>query len=426
MLRRTLFAFSKKPAPAAGAAAVSGDVLDRAASCWNLDFQGKAWTHEMHFHMGHPAVPSYRVLDLKGNVENAEPKSLTKEKARKMLTYMVKHNAADKILLDAQRTGVLSFYMTGFGEEAAVIGSAAALDDGDCMFMQYREAAALQYRGMGLPEMIAQCMGNIEDPAKGRQMPIHYGSPKLNVQTVSSPLATQIPQAAGAGYAYRLEENGKIVCCYFGEGAASEGDFHAGMNFAATTGAHTLFFCRNNGYAISTPAKDQYKGDGIHARGVAYGMPSIRVDGCDALAVYAATERAREIILEEHTPALIESMAYRVGHHSTSDDSTRYRDKTEIKYFDDELDPIRRFQHYLEGKSWWNAAETKEIVDETRALVISELERQKKIPIFGPEYLFEDTYKTPIPTLAEQKEETLAHYERNRAVYDAERHAKSV
>jgi 2-oxoisovalerate dehydrogenase E1 component alpha subunit len=402
------------------------EVLTRAASAWNLDFGDKFWTHEMNFNNKHKAIPCYRVLDLHGNPENDIPESLTQPKARKMLTYMIKQNAADKILLDAQRTGVLSFYMTGFGEEAAVVGSAAAVDDQDCMFMQYREAGALHYRGMTISEMIAQCMGNVEDPAKGRQMPIHYGSVRLNVQTVSSPLSTQIPQAAGAGYAYKLDKKGKIVICYFGEGAASEGDCAAGLNFAATTGAHTLFICRNNGFAISTPARDQYRGDGIVARGIAFGMPSIRVDGTDAVAVYAATEKARKMIVEHDTPVLIETMGYRVGHHSTSDDSTRYRSKDEIKYFDNELNPITRFEAFLTKKGWWAAEETSKIVAETRALVISELERQKKVPVYGPEYLFQDTFKEPIPTLAEQRDDLLAHVERYKAVYDAERQAKSV
>ena len=155
-------------------------------------------------------------------------------------------------------------------------------------------------------------------------------------------------------------------------------------------------------------------------------MPAIRVDGSDAVAVYAATEKARAMILEHHTPALIETMDYRVGDHSTSDDSSRYRAKDDINFFDRELNPINRFQNYLEAKSWWTAAETKEIIDSTKAIVVKELERQKQVPLFAPEYLFEDTYKTPIPTLAEQREETLAHYERHKDVYAAELKAKSL
>lgn len=142
---------------------------------------------------------------------------------------------------------------------------------------------------------------------------MHYGSSKLHFQTISSPLATQIPQASGAGYAFRLAGKDNVCMCYFGEGAASEGDFHAALNFAATLKCQTVFLCRNNGYAISTPTKDQYKGDGIVARGLGYGMNSIRVDGNDLFAVYAAVKEARKLCLTQKAPVLVEAMTYRSG-----------------------------------------------------------------------------------------------------------------
>lgn len=119
-------------------------------------------------------------------------------------------------------------------------------------------------------------------------MPIHYGSKDINIVTVSSPLCTQVPQASGCGYNYRIQKKDRIAVTYFGEGSASEGDFHPALNFAATLRCQTLFFCRNNMYAISTPIDDQYAGDGIAVRGVSYGMPTIRVDGNDLLAIYSA------------------------------------------------------------------------------------------------------------------------------------------
>ena len=131
--------------------------------------------------------------------------------------------------------------------------------------------------------------------------------------------------AAGAAYAFKRAQNGAIVICYFGEGAASEGDAHAAFNFAATLDCPIIFFCRNNGYAISTPVNEQYKGDGIAVRGPAFGMDTIRVDGNDVFAVYNATRAARDICINENRPVLIEAMTYRIGHHSTSDDSSAYR-----------------------------------------------------------------------------------------------------
>ena len=131
-------------------------------------------------------------------------------------------------------------------------------------------------------------VGNYHDVGKGRQMPIHYGSKELNLVNVSSPLATQIPHASGSGYKYRIDGDDRVACAFFGDGSASEGDFHAALNFAATLRCQTLFYCRNNMFASSTPVDEQYAGDGIAARGIAYGMPTIRVDGNDLFAVYAA------------------------------------------------------------------------------------------------------------------------------------------
>ena len=182
-------------------------------------------------------------------------------------------------------------------------------------------------------------------------MPIHYGSKDINICTVSSPLCTQVPQASGAGYRYRITNQDKIAMTYFGEGAASEGDFSPAINFASTLRSQTLFFCRNNMYAISTPIDDQYAGDGIAVRGPSYGMHTIRVDGNDIFAVYCATQKAREFIIKEKRPVLLEAISYRVGDHSTSDFSQRYRDEKEMKKWNDLLakfgNPIERFEKYL-------------------------------------------------------------------------------
>lgn len=162
-------------------------------------------------------------------------------------------------------------------------------------------------------------------------MPVHYGSRDLNICTVSSPLGTQIPNASGAGYNYRVSGDDRIAVTYFGEGAASEGDFHSALNFASTLRCQTLFICRNNGYAISTPIDDQYAGDGIAPRGLSYGMPTIRVDGNDVLAVSIATQKARQLIMKEKRPVLMETMSYRGGDHSSSDASANYRNEKEMQ-----------------------------------------------------------------------------------------------
>ena len=160
-----------------------------------------------------------------------------------------------------------------------------------------------------------------------------------------------------------------ITICYFGDGAASEGDAHTAMNFAAVFDVPMIFFCRNNGYAISTPVKEQYRGDGIAARGPGYGIVTIRVDGNDLLAVYNATKAAREIAVKESRPVLIEAMTYRLGHHSTSDDSTAYRSVDEMNSWEKDDNPILRFKQYLVSKGWWNSEKDEKMNAESSKMV---------------------------------------------------------
>lgn len=299
--------------------------------------------------------------------------------------------------------------MQNAGEEATQIGSSAALDKDDTIFSQYREVGTLLWRGFTVQQCADQCFATVDDQSKGRQMPVHYGSKEFNFQTISSPLATQIPQAAGAAYALKLAKKKNIVIVYFGDGAASEGDFHAGMNIAATRECPMIFFVRNNGYAISTPILDQFRGDGIISRAAGYGMKSIRVDGNDLFAVYQATQEARRVALENNCPVLIEAMSYRKGHHSTSDDSTRYRSIDEIKDWESQNDPLRRFRNYLEEKGLWNEEMELKTREEERAAVMHALETSENKPHPPLENLFEDVYFEKLPHIQEQEDELKRH-----------------
>ncbi|KAJ0748524.1 putative 3-methyl-2-oxobutanoate dehydrogenase (2-methylpropanoyl-transferring) [Helianthus annuus] len=172
--------------------------------------------------------------------------------------------------------------------------------------LQYREPGILLWRGFTVQDFANQCFGNNSGHGKGRQMPIHYGSKSLNFITISSPLTTQLPQAVGMAYSLKMDKKDSCVVAFFGDGSASEGDFHAALNFAAVMDAPVVFVCRNNGWAISTPVTDQFRSDGIVIKGQAYGISSIRVDGNDALAVYNVVRSAREIAVSEQRPILIE------------------------------------------------------------------------------------------------------------------------
>lgn len=176
---------------------------------------------------------------------------------------MIRLRKMDTILHNAQRQGRISFYMTHHGEEAIHMGSASALKPQDFIFAQYREAGLLMWRGFTLEQFCNQCFSNDLDLGKGRQMPVHYGCRALNYQTISSPLGTQITQAVGAAYKFKLDamsnpdKEAAISIVYFGDGAASTIDFHSACNFAATLKTPMIFFCRNNGYAISTPVEGE-------------------------------------------------------------------------------------------------------------------------------------------------------------------------
>jgi 2-oxoisovalerate dehydrogenase E1 component alpha subunit len=310
-----------------------------------------------------PKWPVFRILDRNGGLlPNAQvPSHITEEEMVSYYKNMVRIQALDDIFYNAQRQGRISFYMQNSGEEATHIGSASALTLDDVILAQYRECGVLLWRGFTLQQAADQCFSNEMDLGKGRQMPVHYGCAELNFQTISSPLATQLPQAAGVAYALKLQKKNAVSVVYFGEGAASEGDFHAAVNFAATLEVPVVFFCRNNGYAISTPIKDQFRGDGIVSRASGYGVHGIRVDGNDLFAVHQATKQAREFALANNKPVIIEAMSYRRGHHSTSDDSTRYRSMAEIKHWQDNLDPVDRFSKYLRSQGLWDDEKEQEL-----------------------------------------------------------------
>jgi 2-oxoisovalerate dehydrogenase E1 component alpha subunit len=243
--------------------------------------------------------------------------------------------------------------------------------------------------------------------------------------TISSPLATQIPQAAGAAYALKMQRltdpntPPRIVACYFGEGAASEGDFHAALNIAATRSCPVIFICRNNGYAISTPTLEQYRGDGIASRGTGYGIDTIRVDGNDIWAVRQATLKARELALKDGgRPVLIEAMSYRISHHSTSDDSFAYRARVEVEDWKRRDNPITRLRKYLEKKGIWDEEKEKEARGRLRKAVLkafAEAEKEKKPPIRS---MFEDIYEEMPPQTKKQMEELRDVIKRYPEEYD--------
>lgn len=387
-----------------------------------------AFTSDLQFALASesPSLATYRVVDQDGKVVDPSFKAdLADDEVVKLYLNMLQISVMDLIMFDAQRQGRLSFYMVSAGEEALSVGSASALTLEDVIFCQYREQGVFMQRGFQLSDFMNQLFANRKDPGKGRNMPVHYGSKKLNIHTISSPLATQIPHAAGAAYALKMQRINdpslppRVAAVYFGEGAASEGDFHAALNIAATRACPVIFLCRNNGYAISTPTLEQYRGDGIASRGIGYGIDTIRVDGNDIWAVREVTKKAREMALQDGgRPILIEAMSYRVSHHSTSDDSFAYRARVEVEDWKRRDNPIARLRKYMEAKGIWSEAKEKEARESTRRDVLkafSEAEKEKKPAIRS---MFEDVYEELTPDLKAQMRELKEHLEKYPDEYD--------
>lgn len=307
----------------------------------------------------------------------------------------------DDRMITLQRQGTITFAMSSLGEEACSVASSAALDPNDWLYPQYRENGSLFYRGYPIQEYIHQMFGNAKDSIQGRQMPNHFGSRKLNVVTVSSPIGTKIPHAVGCAYAMKLQKEANIALSYFGDGASSEGDFHVALTFAAVLKAPVIFFCRNNGYAISTRIEHQFRSDGIAPEGIGHGMITYRIDGNDFFAIHETVAKARKECLEGKGPVFIEAITYRMGAHSTSDDPTRYRSEEELKKWEKKC-PLLRLKRYLVKQNLWDEKKEEAFLNEIKQQVDEAIEDAKQTPPPPLRSLVDQVYFTVPPSLEEQ------------------------
>jgi 2-oxoisovalerate dehydrogenase E1 component alpha subunit len=320
---------------------------------------------------------------------------------------MVRVRALDDRLVTLQRQGRIGFHIGSLGEEATILGSAFAARDNDWLFPCYREFGAALWRGMSLQSYVDNMFGNANDPAKGRQMPDHYTCKKARFGSISSPIGTQITQGVGFAWAAKLKKDPLAVITYFGEGATSSNEFHNGMNFAGVFKAPVVFFCRNNGWAISVPTERQTASETFAAKGVAYGVPGVRVDGNDVFAVVKVTRDAIARAARGEGPTLIEAMTYRLSGHSTSDDPKAYRPETWLEPWK-RLDPIARLRRHLERTRGWTEAEDKAIEAEVDAELRAAVKVAEDAPLPSLESMFDDVYGELPWHLREQRAELLA------------------
>ncbi|WP_425148519.1 thiamine pyrophosphate-dependent dehydrogenase E1 component subunit alpha [Deinococcus sp.] len=255
----------------------------------------------------------------------------------------------DRKLVTLLRQGRTTFYAQASGMEATQIGIAKGIRPGhDWVWGYYRDHGLALGLGVPLGEVVAQMLGADSDPNKGRQMPHHPGSRDLRFVSSSSSIASQVPPATGTAMAQKYLGLDEITVCTFGEGATSEGDWHAGVNMAAVKGAPCLFVCENNQWAISTAVGRQTRSESIHLKAKAYGIPGYYVDGNDVLAVQYAVQTLADQIRQGSGPVLLECLTYRVGSHSNADADAEktYRDRDEVQRWT-ARDPILRLERHL-------------------------------------------------------------------------------
>ncbi|MCI4373381.1 MAG: thiamine pyrophosphate-dependent enzyme [Thermoplasmata archaeon] len=338
------------------------------------------------------------------------PSELAPEELLAAYRIMVLSRAVDDRCLTLQRQGRIGFYVPGSGQEAAQVGAARALHTEDWVFPAYRELAVALSRGVPLERLLDQFIGNSGDLLKGRQMPNHYGYREFRFVVASSPIGTQITQAVGAAMAAQRRKDPVVTITFFGDGATSSNDFHAGMNFAGVYRVPTIFFCENNQWAISLPREKQTHSATLAEKAHAYGFPGVVVDGTDIQAVFRAVSAARQRAADGEGPTLIEAQVYRFGPHSTSDDPHRYRSDAEVAHWK-ETDPLKRVRELLMKAGLLDEARDSALVEEARTQVSVALAAAEKAAPVAPGTLFEDVFAALTPRLeAERAEfEQLVH-----------------
>jgi len=336
-------------------------------------------------------------------------RSLDRGLARRLFEGMVRIRVTDARMMALQRQGRIGFYGEAMGQEAAVVGSAAASEPQDWIVPALREAGVGLYRGMTLDSYIAQIFGNAADPSKGRQLPCHPCDRDHHYVVMSSCVSTQIPHAVGIAMAMKISgDRGKVCFGFMGDGGTSEPDFHVALNFAGVSRAPCVLICQNNQWAISTPGHVQTAAASIASKAAGYGMEGIRADGNDVVAVHHAVKYAADKARRGDGPTFVELLTYRVSAHSSSDDPSRYRDESVTEVWRGARDPIRRLEVYLIARGWLAAGERDAIAQQLEAEVRDAIARQEAIALPALETLIDDVYEQPTQLLREQLAELVA------------------
>lgn len=332
-----------------------------------------------------------QILDPLGNLVGDAPMDL--EETRRLYRALVAARIYDHKASALQRQGRLATYSPFEGQEAAQIGSAAALRPDDWLVGTYRDAAAMQFQGYPWVNLFLGRTGHEGGGATPQG---------VNVLPPSITVGAHMIHAVGLAWAERIKGSDRIALTYFGDGATSEGDFHEAMNFAGVYATATVFLCENNGFAISLSREDQTAAETIASKGEGYGVPGLQVDGNDLFAVYRATSDAVARARRGEGPTLIEALTYRMGPHTTSDDPGRYRDESEVAQWR-ERDPLERVRLYLESSGGWDAEWQALIAEEEGAVIEQAVADAEGADPLTPGEMFGAMFAEPTAPLLDQE-----------------------
>ncbi len=355
-----------------------------------------------------PALSLFQVLRDDGTVDARRDPNLDDVTARSIYRHMLRIRLIDERMLMRQRQGKVGFYGASTGQEATPIVTGHCLTETDWVFPALREASIMLVRGFPLETWLAQIYGNKGDVLKGRMQPMHMAGRSVNQVSWSSCLGPQLSQAVGAAWAMKLRgQRERIAITFTGDGATSEPDFHTAMNFAGVYRPPVVLICQNNHWAISVPSSKQTASATFAVKAHAYGLPGVRVDGNDVLALYAVIREACERARRDEGPTFIEAVTYRIGAHSSSDDPSLYRTDEEVEYWQ-RRDPIVRFEKYMRDRGL--------VTDESRAALEQELTSEilaaiRDVEALQPpdrQTLFDDVYAEHPWHLKEQAAELAA------------------
>ena len=343
------------------------------------------------------SIESVSILDEHGRFDAQLGADLIPdEDVIKLYESMTVSRQFDEIAFKLQRSGRMGTYPENRGQEATSLGGAYALNKDDWLVTCYRENTGLFWRGLPMEYILLHWMGD----ERGNQIP-----DGLCITPLAIPIGTQMLHAAGLAWAGKYRKEDRLACTFFGDGATSEGDFHEAMNFAANLDLPVIFFCQNNGWAISVPTKIQCSAPTLAQRGLAYGMDCIQCDGNDIFAVVKVVKEAARRAREEHRPTFIEALTYRLGDHTTADDARRYRDEAELQLWM-QRDPLARLRNYLTELKLWDSSKEEALLARAKEDVSSAVKRAEEIAADPTSEIFDAMY-AEIPHEVRKQRDTM-------------------